>query len=29
MKLEPVYEDVKNFKCDDLYLHSIVEPSGK
>jgi hypothetical protein len=29
MKLEPVYKDVKSFKCDDLYLHSIGAPSGK
>jgi hypothetical protein len=28
MKLEPVYKDVKDFKCDDLYLHSIGAPSG-
>jgi len=29
MKLQPVYLDVKDFKCDDLYLHSISAPSGR
>jgi hypothetical protein len=29
MKLKPVFGDVKDFKCDDLYLHSISAPSGK
>jgi hypothetical protein len=29
MKLSPVYEDVKNFSCEDLYLYSIGAPSGK
>lgn len=28
MKLKPVFEDVKNFNCNDLYLHSITAPSG-
>lgn len=28
MKLNKVYEDVKNFNCDDLYLRSIGAPSG-
>ena len=28
MKLKPVYKDVENFKCEDLYLHSISAPSG-
>jgi hypothetical protein len=28
MKLKPVYEDVENFKCNDLYLQSIGAPSG-
>lgn len=27
-KLTSVYKDVKDFKCDDLYLHSIGAPSG-
>jgi len=27
--LKPVYEDSKNFKCDDLYLHSTTAPSGR
>ena len=29
MRLEPVYADVKEFKCDDLYLHSLGAPSGR
>jgi hypothetical protein len=29
MKLKPVYSDVKDFKCDDLYLHSVGAPSGR
>ena len=29
MKLSPVYKDIKNFSCEDLYLHSISAPSGK
>jgi hypothetical protein len=28
MKLNPVYKDVKDFKCTDLYLHAIGAPSG-
>jgi hypothetical protein len=28
MKLEPVYEDVNKFSCQDLYLKSIGAPSG-
>ena len=28
MKLKPVFEDVKDFSCQDLYLHSISAPSG-
>jgi hypothetical protein len=28
MRPEPVYPDVKNFSCQDLYLHSIGAPSG-
>jgi len=28
MKLDPVYEDVKNFSCQDLYLRSVGAPSG-
>jgi len=28
MKLKPVYGDVQNFNCEDLYLHSITAPSG-
>jgi hypothetical protein len=27
--LKPVYEDSKNFECDDLYLHSTTAPSGR
>ena len=26
--LEPVFEDIKYFKCEDLYLHSMSAPSG-
>lgn len=26
--LKPVYQDVKQFSCDDLYLHSTSAPSG-
>ena len=26
--LEPVFEDMKYFKCEDLYLHSMSAPSG-
>lgn len=26
--LRPVWEDVENFKCEDLYLHSVGAPSG-
>ena len=26
--LKPVFEDVKEFKCEDLYLHSVAAPSG-
>jgi hypothetical protein len=28
MKLKPVFDDVKDFSCHDLYLHSITAPSG-
>jgi hypothetical protein len=28
MKLDPIYEDVKNFSCQDLYLRSVGAPSG-
>ena len=28
MKLKPVYKDVKDFKCNDLYLQSVGAPSG-
>ena len=28
MRLEPVFKDVKDFSCEDLYLHSIGAPSG-
>jgi hypothetical protein len=28
MKLKPVYKDVRNFKCDDLYFKSVGAPSG-
>ena len=28
MKFKPVYVDVKDFKCDDLYLKSVGAPSG-
>jgi hypothetical protein len=28
MILKPVYEDVKHFNCNDLYLRSIGAPSG-
>lgn len=26
--LKPVFEDIKEFKCEDLYLHSVAAPSG-
>jgi hypothetical protein len=26
--LKPVYEDIKQFSCSDLYLHSTSAPSG-
>ena len=26
--LRPVFDDVKEFKCEDLYLHSVAAPSG-
>jgi hypothetical protein len=29
MKLYPVFKDVKDFKCSDLYLHSVTAPSGQ
>ena len=29
MKLEPVFRDVKNFSCEDLYLHAVSAPSGR
>jgi len=28
MKLKPVYADVDQFSCDDLYLHATSAPSG-
>lgn len=28
MKPLPVYEDVKDFNCNDLYMHSVSAPSG-
>jgi len=28
MSLKPVLEDVTNFNCSDLYLHSVTAPSG-
>lgn len=28
MNLQPVFKDVKNFSCEDLYLHSVGAPSG-
>ena len=28
MKLKPVFEDVQEFSCQDLYLNSIGAPSG-
>jgi hypothetical protein len=28
MSLKPVFEDVNNFNCSDLYLHSVSAPSG-
>ena len=28
MKLNPVFEDVRDFDCNDLYLHSLSAPSG-
>ena len=28
MKLKPVFEDVKEFSCQDLYLNSVGAPSG-
>jgi hypothetical protein len=27
--LKPVYDDVKEFTCSDLYMHSTSAPSGK
>jgi hypothetical protein len=27
--LKPVYSDVKDFRYDDLYMHSLSAPSGK
>lgn len=29
MKLDPVFEDSKNFKCEDLYLLTVGTSSGK
>jgi len=29
MNLQPVFKDVKNFSCEDLYLYSVGAPSGK
>lgn len=29
MKLKPVFKDVKEFRCDDLFLHAISAPSGQ
>jgi len=26
--LRPVFEDMKTFKCEDLYLHSVGAPAG-
>ena len=26
--LKPVFEDVKEFHCEDLYLHSVAAPAG-
>jgi len=26
--LKPVFEDVKKFSCNDLYLHSVTAPAG-
>jgi hypothetical protein len=28
MTVSPVFDDVKNFTCQDLYLHSVSAPSG-
>jgi hypothetical protein len=28
MKLKPVYEDVTQFHCNDLYLRSVGAPAG-
>ena len=28
MSLKPVYSDVKNFNCKDLYMHSVAAPAG-
>ena len=28
MQLKPVFEDSTEFRCHDLYLHSVVAPSG-
>jgi len=28
MKLRPVFKDVEDFNCQDLYLHSVTAPSG-
>ena len=28
MRLEPVFEDVTNFSCNDLYLKSVGAPAG-
>ena len=29
MSLQSIFKDVKEFHCDDLYLHSVSAPSGK
>jgi hypothetical protein len=29
MSLRPVYLDVENFSCTDLYAHSVAAPAGK
>jgi hypothetical protein len=29
MNLKPVFKDVEEFNCNDLYLHSVTAPSGQ
>ena len=29
MMLRPVFPDVKDFNCSDLYLHSVGAPAGE